>query len=87
MSLGIPTVASDFGGNREMIKSGINGITFKSDNEFELEKALTLLLSGRALYEKLSAGAKTSYETNYSAERMADEYRELYLSLGSARIS
>ena len=81
MSLGIPTVASDFGGNTEMIKNNVNGLTFKCDNEFDLERALTLLLSSKALHKRLSDGAAESYRENYSAERMADEYRRLYLSL------
>jgi glycosyltransferase involved in cell wall biosynthesis len=81
MSLGIPTVASDFGGNNEMIKSGSNGLIFRRDNEFDLERALTLLLSSRALYKRLSAKAYESYLENYSAQKMADEYRKLYLSL------
>ena len=81
MSLGIPTVASDFGGNTEMIKNGLNGLTFKRDNEFDLERALTLLLSSKALHGRLSEGAAKTYRESYSAERMADEYRKLYLSL------
>jgi glycosyltransferase involved in cell wall biosynthesis len=81
MSLGIPTVASDFGGNREMIENGKNGLLFRCDNEFDLEKALTLLLSSRALCEKLSLGAYESYRKFFSADRMADDYKNLYLSI------
>ncbi len=83
MSLGIPTVASDFGGNREMIVHGENGLMFKKDNHFSLEDMLIKLLSDRELYQNLSEGAMESYDKRFSSRRMADEYRELYRSLAN----
>ena len=85
MSIGIPTVASDFGGNREMIENGKNGLIFKCDNAFDLERALILLLSSSALYKRLSASAMESYAQIYSIEKMAGEYKKLYESLAHVR--
>ena len=81
MSLGIPTVASDFGGNSEMIQNGINGLIFKTDNHFSLEEKLIKLLTDEGLYRALSCGAIKIYEQRFSVERMAREYRELYSAL------
>jgi glycosyltransferase involved in cell wall biosynthesis len=81
MSLGIPTVASDFGGNKEMIIDGINGLIFKSDNHFSLEEKLLTLLADTELYQKLSQGARKTYECCFSVDRMANEYKKLYTSL------
>lgn len=78
MSLGIPTVASDFGGNREMIFPNENGLLFECDNFFSLEYALSKLLADRVLYEKLSAGALRCYRDMFSLDRMASQYRALY---------
>ena len=81
MSLGIPTVASDFGGNKEMIVNGINGLVFKSDNHFSLEEKLLTLLADSELYKKLSVGARHTYESCFSVDRMANEYKKLYTAL------
>ena len=84
MSFGIPTVASDFGGNTEMITPMVNGLLFKKDNPFDLEEKLLKLLSDSELYQRLSHGARMVYEKQFSLERMVSEYNALYESLGSS---
>ncbi len=81
MSLGIPTVASDFGGNKEQIKSGVNGLLFRTDDFLSMEAALYKLVTDSALYEKLSLGAKHSFEEQFSLSCMLREYEALYNSL------
>lgn len=83
MSFGIPTVASDFGGNTEMITPFVNGLLFKRDNPFDLEEKLLSLLSDGELYRRLCAGAKRVYEMQFSLERMISEYKALYDSLAA----
>ncbi len=85
MGLGIPTVASDFGGNTEMIEDGVNGLLFKSDNAFDIERCLRSILCSEALYSRLSRGAVRIFRERYSIERMISEYRNLYLK--AARLS
>lgn len=87
MSLGIPTVASDFGGNKEMIFDGTNGSIFKTDNHFSLEDKLITLLSDPCLYKILSEGALRVYKERFSVERMAEEYRSLYERLHASSYS
>ena len=81
LSLGIPTVASDFGGNPEMIKDFKNGFIFSSDNPHILSGIIIRLLKDKTLYDKLSAGARESYLESFSLDKMVDEYRRLYNSL------
>ena len=85
MSLGIPTIASDFGGNTEMVFHGVNGLLFKCDNHFSLEDQLMSLLADRELYNRLSLGAVRIFSECFSLERMADQYRVLYDTLYKAR--
>lgn len=85
LSLGIPTVASDFGGNTEMIKDMENGIIFPSDNPHALSDCVIRLLSDSALYERLCVGARKSYTERFSLGKMAERYRTLYSLLGSGR--
>jgi glycosyltransferase involved in cell wall biosynthesis len=85
MSLGIPTVASDFGGNREMIRSGANGLLFRTDDLFDLEEKLGKIILFPGLRRKLGKGAQTCFKERFSIERMAGEYKELYLARAGAR--
>ena len=81
LSLGIPTVASDFGGNVEMITNGKNGLIFPADNPHALAECVIRLLSDRKLYESLRHGARKSYLESFCTEKMADRYRKLYYEL------
>lgn len=81
MSLGVVSVLSSFGGNREMIKHGVDGLIFDTDNVFSLTSALLTLLEDDGLYAALSLGARKSYEEKFSLSRMTEEYKNLYLSL------
>lgn len=81
LSLGIPTVASDFGGNPEMVKDFENGFIFSSDNPHILSGIIIRLLKDNKLYSSLSVGARESYVKHFSLDKMISEYRRLYKSL------
>lgn len=81
LSLGIPTVASSFGGNTEMIKHGENGLIFTTDNVFSLTSATLDLLENEELHNTLSLGARKSYEKCFSLPIMTEQYKNLYLSV------
>lgn len=85
MSLGIPTIASDFGGNTEMIKNGFNGMIFSADNIFSLCEATLKILKDENLYKTLSEGALKSYNESFSLPVMLDAYRKLYNSSKTER--
>lgn len=82
MSLGVVTVASDFGGNREMIRDGVTGLLFPTEDVRGLVGCIRRLADAPTLYLALSSGARLMYENTYSLERMAQGYREVYFSLG-----
>ena len=85
MSLGIPTVASSFGGNCEMIFHGKNGLIFRSDDSDALATEIKKLLINPSLYRKLSLGAEEIFKGRFSIEVMAEKYKRLYLELGKLR--
>ena len=78
MSMGIPTVASDFGGNREMIVPYENGVLFRCDDPFSLAEAITELLTDGELLTQLSRGAEEHFAKHFSLERMTADYSALY---------
>ncbi len=85
MALSIPTVASDFGGNTEMIKHGENGYIFPSDNPFELSELIIKLLKDENIRENFARSAREYYDKFFSAQRMAEDYKRLYRSLEFAK--
>ena len=81
MSLSIPTVASAFGGNTEMIRHRENGLIFRTDNVFSLTEAIMELMEKGDLYATLGSGARKSFEDEFSVDIMAKRYKSLYCSL------
>ena len=81
MSLGIPCIASRFGGNVEMVREGENGLLFPVRNERALCAAIERLAWDRVLYEELSRGARGRFVRELRAEGMAAKYDALYAEL------
>ena len=78
MSLGIPIVASDFGGNPYMIRNGENGFLFSMDKPDELAKRIQQIAKDPQLYTSLSEGARSRFEGELNAKRMTMDTEELY---------
>lgn len=78
MSAGLPIIATDVGGNREIIKNGRSGILVKSNSSEELAKAIISLMKDRKLREKIGLTAKQQFEKYYSMEKMIVEMTEIY---------
>ena len=83
MSLGIPTVASDFGGNPEMIRDGVCGLLFPSENLTALTDAIHRVCIDADLHRRLSDGARRTYLTHFSERTMISRYRLLYRALAT----
>jgi glycosyltransferase involved in cell wall biosynthesis len=75
MSLGIPTVCSDVGMNREVIRHGESG--FLASNEDEWFECLEKLIDEESLRVKLGDAARATVIENYSMKRCADLFGEV----------
>lgn len=80
MSLGIPAVVSDYGGNPYMVRNRVNGYVFPKRNARALADRI-LELSNRELYKKLSQGARKRFEEELNSDRMTKDTEKLYISL------
>ena len=80
MSLGIPAIASDYGGNPYMVCDGVNGFLYPQGNADELARRI-LLLADDALYRRLSVGAYERFWRELNAKRMTCATEELYVEL------
>ncbi len=78
MSLGIPAVVSDFGGNPGVIKDGVNGFVVQKQNSKALADGLYKLLNDAAVYEKTSKGAVEIFNKTFTAQAMTRNTEKYY---------
>jgi len=78
---GVPVVATDVGGVRDVIVDGETGLLAASGDAAGLARRVIQVLDDRALAEAMSAAARRWVTGRYSADRLVDDIRSLYLSL------
>lgn len=81
MSLGIPAVVSDFGGNPGVIKDGINGYIVPKQNAKALADKLEALLKDNDVYEELSKGAEKIFAKTFTAQAMTRQTQDVYFDV------
>jgi glycosyltransferase involved in cell wall biosynthesis len=81
MSCGLPVIASDVGGNLDLIQSGKNGILFEEGNYEQLRSAIETILDDQQLKEKLGKNARQTIVSNYAMEQVSSAYINLYNKL------
>jgi len=86
-ALGMPIVAADIDGVREVIRSGETGILVPPKNPAALAAALLLLLGDRALALKLGENARREIPGRFSIGRMIAETGSLYEEVYATRAS
>lgn len=83
MSAGLPVVATDVGGNPEVVANGDSGFLVPARNpEMMAEKIATLLLNS-GLAHSMGETGRHIVETSFSLERMLNDYKDLYLEIMS----
>lgn len=78
MSLGIPCVASDYGGNTHMVKNAVNGLIFPKENAEALAMALIRMYRDTELYGICSLGAIRRYKEEFTAKAMTNKMMNFY---------
>jgi glycosyltransferase involved in cell wall biosynthesis len=78
MACGCCVVASQVGGNPELVNDGVTGLLFQRDDAGDLAAKLRLLLARPDLRSRLaSAGAE--FVRRYSMPAMVDRMQRIYL--------
>ncbi len=78
MSIGVPAVVSDFGGNPGVIKNGVNGFIVPKKNAEALADGIERLINDAELYDRLSRGAVEIFNSSFTAEAMTRQTEEVY---------
>ncbi len=84
-SMGIPALASDFGGNPYVVRTGESGLLFTKRDPKSLCEKLMAIYTDTALYKTLSKGAYALYEKEFTAEAMTNGIENVYRKLMRGR--
>lgn len=78
MAAKVPVVASDVGGNLELIDDGIDGRIFESGNRNSLRKVLKDFLVNPQIFQEYAKKAHRKIIHKYQQTQMIDSYKRLY---------
>ncbi len=81
MAMGKALLASDIGGHREMVRDGLNGLLFESENVEDLAAKCRLLITDGTLRRNLGFRARTWVEENRNWNVLTERYLSLYARL------
>jgi len=85
MACGLPVLATNVGGNPEIIEDNINGALFAPGDIAWPANKLQLLARDPALIHQLGTAARNRAIESFSLSRMLESYRSFYLELASRR--
>src|SRR5690606_13421827 len=85
MAAGLPIVATNVGGNGELVEDGINGILVLPQAPATLANAILRILDDPALARGFSAAARAKAAEYFSMERMVGDTEALYVEQLRAR--
>ena len=78
MSLGLPTVASDYGGNPWVVRDGETGLLFPSRDPAALAAALERLMNSPGERAAMGRAARALYEQEFTGAAFARRVEEVY---------
>ncbi|MGC2196815.1 MAG: glycosyltransferase [Terriglobales bacterium] len=81
MAAGLPTVASNVGGNAELVENGVTGFLVPAENSQALSAALLRFLRDPELSGQIASNGQRLATQSFSFERLIREVDELYTEL------
>ena len=87
LAVGRPVVATDVGGNRELVRDGSTGLLVPPDDPDALARAILTLLRDRDLGSRLARAGAEFVREHLTVDRMVAETERLYEQIVSERRS
>jgi glycosyltransferase involved in cell wall biosynthesis len=82
MAMGLPTVATDIAGNRDVVIDGENGRLVPLNDTAAMRRALIELVSDDVLYRRMSESARKSAE-RYTWDSVGQDFEDVYARVGA----
>lgn len=81
MSLGLPSIASDYGGNPWVVEDGQTGLIFPSRDAAALADAMERLMDRPEERRAMGRRARELYESSFTGEAFAQNTENIYLDI------
>jgi glycosyltransferase involved in cell wall biosynthesis len=81
MALGVPVIATDIGGNRELVRPGDTGRLVTPNDPASLSDAIARTIQDRDETLAMTVHARERIHAQFSSERMIHDYQDLYAEL------
>jgi len=78
MAMGKPVVATNAGGNPEIVTDGITGMLVPQKNPQKMAEAIVKILKNQDIGRKMGEAGRKRVEEKFSLDRMVREYEALY---------
>lgn len=78
MASGLPCVATDVGGNGEIVKDKVTGFIISSDDHDALAERICQLLGNANLMARMGRAGRERYKERFTVEEMVRAYESLY---------
>ena len=81
MSLGLPSIASDYGGNPWVVEDSRTGLIFPSRDAAALADAMERLMDRPEERQAMGRRARERYENSFTGEAFAKNTESIYLDI------
>ncbi len=78
MATGLPCIATDVGGNPEIVNDRETGFLIPSDEENTLAEKISQLFSDKEQMKKMGKAGRRRFEENFTVEKMVRSYQAMY---------
>ena len=78
---GVPIVASNIGGNNEIVRDGYNGFLFEFGDVEDMCRKIRKILENENLAKKFSKNGRVVATSEYSLERQISKMKKIYADL------
>ena len=81
MASGVPVIATDVGGNSELVKHGVTGYLVPSKDPISMAETISLYGNDQILVQRHGQAGRALAENRFSLQAMVDQYLAVYDSL------
>ena len=81
MAAGCPVIATDVGGNPELVEDEVTGYIVPVGDPVKLARSIVSLINEPRLAEDMGREGQRRVQEHFSMERMIKKYEELYVWL------